>query len=724
MRSHALLSRHRPAKLALLAATAALSFVVSTVHAAPNPSALSSVNHIVVIYQENHSFDNLYGGWEKVNGLAGADTPHTSQVNQAGAPFACLKQNDPSLTSPAPLSVTCSDAANAIDSHFSNAPFRIEDFVPPTATTCPNGAPGGSAGGCTRDIVHRYYQEQYQLNGGLQNRYATGSDAAGLVMGAYDTTQLPIYKYLHAQNHPSYAIADNFFQGAFGGSFLNHQWLIAGATPTFQGAANDAGSTDLHSVVDANGMPANTPLYTSPLGTGVSDGALTASCTPPSGRPATPPGVQCGDFAVNTVQPTYQPYFPGTVAAKRLPPLSTKTIGDQLTTAGVDWAWYSGGWSNANGDVGAPGWTNGTGSGCSDPATLAGATYPNCPNKLFQFHHQAFNYYAAYAPGTSARAQHLRDEQQFIADANSSTSACNLKPVSFVKPIGAENEHPGYTDEAQGSNHLVSLLQAIAGSSCAKDTMVVVTYDEFGGQWDHVPPPGQGSAAGAHDVWGPGTRVPALILAPNLDGDFTVDHTQHDTTSILATIEHRFNVPPLGSRDAAVADLSSVFAQSTSTQVGRGTGGGGGNASPSSPGPLATKARVERASVSPQTFRAAPSGGSAVAARRTYGTRVSYAVNQASTVTFTALRMQGGRTARGGSCGKPTKANARARRCLRRIAVKGRFTLAGKAGANSLHFSGRLGGRKLRPGRYQLVATPSTPAGSGSPARASFRIVR
>ena len=91
--------------------------------------------------------------------------------------------------------------------------------------------PGATAGGCTRDIVHRFYHEQYQLDGGKQDRYVTGSDAIGLTMGVYDTTALPIYKYLHAEDHPKYAIADNFFQAAFGGSFLNHQWLIAAASP-------------------------------------------------------------------------------------------------------------------------------------------------------------------------------------------------------------------------------------------------------------------------------------------------------------------------------------------------------------------------------------------------------------------------------------------------------------------------------------------------------------
>jgi phospholipase C len=513
----------------------------------------NDVKRIVVIYEENHSFDNLYGSWEGVNGLANAGS-HATQVNQAGTPYTCLKQDDVNLATP-PLPATCHDATVTppFDSAFPNAPFTIDDYIGPMDTTCPqpgtnpnngNGARKGEGlpGGCTRDLVHRFYQEQYQLNGGKQNRYVTGSDAIGLTMGYYDTKALPIYKYLHAPGHPRYAIADDFFQSAFGGSFLNHQWLIAAKTPVFPGAA-----ADQHSVLDANGMPTSYPLYTA-TGT-VADTALTQAC------PATN-GLACGDYAVNTIQPTYQPFSSPT--ALKLPPQTAPTIGDRLSAKGIDWAWYSGGWSNANGDVGAPGWTNGNGPTCSDPNAATGATFPNCPDKLFQYHHQPLNYYASFAPGTAMRRDHLRDEDEFESAATASKRHCQLKPVSIIKPIGAENEHPGYASEHNGSDHLVDLLSSIQNSRCAKDTMVIVTYDEFGGQWDHVSPPGMGSR-GPHDQWGPSTRIPALVLSPRLRGDFVVDHTSHDTTSILATIEHRFGLRPLTSRDASVRDMFSAF---------------------------------------------------------------------------------------------------------------------------------------------------------------------
>ena len=301
-------------------------------------------------------------------------------------------------------------------------------------------------------------------------------------------------------------------------------------------------------------MPTSYPLYAAE-GT-VKDAALTVPCGSPNSA-----GLACGDFAVNTIQPPYQPYAPGTAEARRLPPQTGATIGDRLSGKGVDWAWYSGGWSNANGNVGAPGWTNGTTPGtCSDPETATGAVYPNCPNKLFQYHHQPLNYYASFAPGTDARRRHLRDEAEFEALAGASRRHCRLKPVSLIKPVGAENEHPGYASEHTGSDHLVELLQAVQRSDCAKDTMVVVTYDEFGGQWDHVSPPGQGwRTPGPHDEMGPSTRIPALTIAPGLRRGLTVDHASHDTTSIMATIEHRFGLQPVAERDGRVQDLSTVF---------------------------------------------------------------------------------------------------------------------------------------------------------------------
>ena len=212
---------------------------------------------------------------------------------------------------------------------------------------------------------------------------------------------------------------------------------------------------------------------------------------------------------------------------------------------------------------GHPGYTNGPGPTCSNPNhdPAAKFVYPQCPDLVFQYHHQPFSYYANYAPGTPGRA-HLQDEANFlnlISASSKQGNDCDLKPVSFWKPIGEENEHPGYASTANGNSKLVSVLKSIQASGCAKNTMVIVTYDEFGGQWDHVSPPGQGNDNGPHDQFGPGTRIPALVIAPYLKNGFGVDSAEHDTTSILSTIEHRYGLAPLTARDAAVNDLSTAW---------------------------------------------------------------------------------------------------------------------------------------------------------------------
>ena len=570
-------ARTTPALLACLILAAVGPVPASA--SADDDGPLDGYKHIVVIYEENHSFDNLYGNWGKVNGQrvigrSAATEANTTQVDADGAAYPCLLMSDVNLMSP-PLSADCSDTTFSFGVnkpttayHFANAPFNIDTFIPATATTCPPATElfshpfgvldgQGRSGGCTRDMVHRFYQEQYQINGGQQNRYVTGSDSAGMTMGFYDTTKLPIYKYLHSRKAPNYVVLDQFFQAAFGGSFLNHQYLVAAAAPQF--------AAGTHAVLDGNGFPnAGYPLYHP--ATGVVDGAVTQAC----GLTTTVAGFACGDYAVNTVQPWYQP---SSVFGARIPPLddtsTALTIGDRLTDADVSWAWYSGGWDNASGNTAGRGWTNGTGpTTCSDPNSVPAAPdgaghggFPYCPDLSFQTHHQPFNYYARYAPGQPDRA-HLQDEQDFLYAAEKG----KLPAVSFVKPLGEENEHPGYASEPKGSDHLVDLIKAIESGPQAKSTLIVVTYDEFGGQWDHVSPPGTGSTQGAHDLFGPGTRIPTLVIGRGIGRD-GVDHTVYDTTSIMRTIEEQWHLQPVASRDAVVNDLGHAV------NAGHGRGG-------------------------------------------------------------------------------------------------------------------------------------------------------
>ena len=165
---------------------------------------------------------------------------------------------------------------------------------------------------------------------------------------------------------------------------------------------------------------------------------------------------------------------------------------------------------------------------------------------MFEFNHQPFAYFANYAPGTPG-FKHLQDETAFDAAVANGT----LPAVSFVKPYGADNEHPGYTDLYEGDAQTAALVEKIMHSSDWKSTAIIVTYDENGGFWDHVPPP-------KLDRFGDGTRVPAIVISPFARRHY-VDHTVYDTTSILAFIEHRFGLQPLTSRDAHASPLLGAF---------------------------------------------------------------------------------------------------------------------------------------------------------------------
>src|SRR5262249_16600595 len=142
----------------------------------------------------------------------------------------------------------------------------------------------------------------------------------------------------------------------------------------------------------------------------------------------------------------------------------------------------------------------------------------------------------------------------------------NLPAVTFWKPIGEQTEHPGYADLQSGDQKVASLIKQIQAGPNWKDTAIIVTYDENGGLWDHVAPP-------KVDKWGPGSRIPAIIISPFAKKGF-VDHTTYDTTSVLKFIENRFDLKPLTDRDAKATDLLNAFDfnQPTQGQGGATTG--------------------------------------------------------------------------------------------------------------------------------------------------------
>jgi acid phosphatase len=174
--------------------------------------------------------------------------------------------------------------------------------------------------------------------------------------------------------------------------------------------------------------------------------------------------------------------------------------------------------------------------------------YTRGPNAVnFQPHHQPFNYYARFAPGTPDRARHLKDGDDFTRAIEAGT----LPPVSFYKPVGVNTQHPGYTDIMTGDAHIAGVLDKLRASPQWKDMLVIVTYDENGGFWDHVPPP-------AGDRFGPGSRIPTILVGPTVKRGF-IDSTQYDTTSILKFITERFGLEPLPGVRANMGNLANAL---------------------------------------------------------------------------------------------------------------------------------------------------------------------
>ena len=503
------------------------------VAATPNYDAIQT---LVVIYAENRSFDNLYGTFPGADGLANATPKSIIQLDRDGKPMRGLPAVWGGINAKVmdgaplgPIALSQKQTANFLNGF--NHPFDVAELYKSGGQSEVNPLRY-----TTRDLWHRFYENQMQINGGANNMFAAWADGGGLTMGYFTPdpeTDLPLWSWAH-----QYVLADNFFQGAFGGSFVNHFYLICSCAPYYgHGGHNPNGGKDPSvSIVEPDGV-----TLTPPPG-----GAGSAMDVPPAF--AMSGNLTPDFFAINTMMPPYPPSGNADEAQQSVDPRSASTllpqtgttIGDLLAAAGVGWAYYAGAWDFAQ----------------SHPPFAAGVSRAS-PN--FQYHHQPFNYFTAFDPATpngkANRAEHLLDagvvtdpavlpESRFLSDIQGG----RLPPVTFYKPQGSVNEHAAYANIADGDRHIATLLTALKASPQWNHMLIVITYDEFGGWWDHVAPP-------KADRFGPGTRVPALIISPYARQG-TVDHTQYDTTSILRFITHKWQLPVLpgiAARDAALA---------------------------------------------------------------------------------------------------------------------------------------------------------------------------
>ncbi len=491
----------------------------------------AEVSTIVVIYAENRAFDNLYGNFPGAVGLG--HLTYAPQLDRDGSVLKVLPPVWGGVTAAGYVPVV----TQAQSAGLPNAPFSIEHaFSAQSGVTLSTAA-------VTRDLGHRFFENQMQIDGGKNDGFAAWSDSGGLALGYYDYSRSALYALAR-----EYVLADHFFQGAFGGSFLNHQYLICACAPEYP-AADSAAAHPSIAVLEQDPAGQYLPrLKTAP------NAPRSALDGPPkfakSGNIT--PANYFGDdkfYAVNTMQPPYQPsgnppavdsseLYADPSQATTLPAQRAATIGDRLDAKQVSWAWYAGAWNAALADGKRP----------ADQARhviYAPETPGGSPD--FQPHHQPFNYYAKFDPasGAAARAVHLKD----YGELNGDIAAGRLPSVVFYKPQGNLNQHPGYATLEAGDAHIAELVAKLRAGPQWSHMVIVITYDEFGGAWDQVAPP-------HGDLFGPGTRIPAIVISP-LARRSTVDHTPYDTASVLRLIIRRFDLeslPGIGRRDRALAE--------------------------------------------------------------------------------------------------------------------------------------------------------------------------
>jgi phospholipase C len=357
----------------------------------------------------------------------------------------------------------------------------------------------------------------------------------GLVMGYYDgNTVTALWNY--AQR---FAMDDNSYGTTFGPSSVGALNLASGQT---------------NGIVDSANLPED---YVADDGSG-------------------------GKTLIDDPDPLHDVCSKGAQVA-----MGGRNIGDLLNAAGIRWGWFQGGF-----DLGAKNGNDSIGCARKSPSLVTGKTKSD-----YIPHHEPFQYYASTANPTHARpasveaigrngdaANHQYDLEDFFR----AVRAGYFPQVVFLKAIGAQNGHAGYSTPLDEQVFLVRTLNFLQSRPEWKDTAVVIAWDDSDGWYDHQMPPivntsgssadaltgsgacGDGStalpgiadkAAHAQGRCGYGPRLPLLVISPWAKRNF-VDHSLTDQTSILRFIEdnwlHGQRIGQ-GSFDALAGSLEGMF---------------------------------------------------------------------------------------------------------------------------------------------------------------------
>ena len=475
----------------LLALTTALGPIAMPASAASKPTSkptttvpttATPIQHLVVIFQENVSFDHYFGTYPNATNPAGepkfkpaANTPAVNGLSSG------LLSNNPNL--------------NPANGAGASNPFRLDRSQAVTA-----------------DQNHDYSAEQRAFDAGLMDLFPLYTSSGGNeVMGYYDgNTVTGLWNYAQF-----FAMSDNSYSTTFGPSTPGVINLVSGQTNGTTATLNGTGDEVI----------------------GGSDTSLTVVGDPD------PIGDVCSNPTRNQVI------------------MGSRNIGDLLTTAGITWGSFMGGF---NLSIVNP---NGT-TGCSRSSVNA---VDGVATKDYIPHHSFFNYWSTTANpshtrpasdgeiGNDGPAHHQYDVEDFYTAA----AEGNLPAVSFLKAPAYQDGHAGYSDPLDEQTFIVNTINMLEALPSWSSTAVVVMYDDSDGWYDHQMGPIMNQSTGTADaLTGPnacgtaatslpglnpanahalgrcgyGPRQPLLVISPWAQQNF-VDHSVTDQTSIIRFIE-------------------------------------------------------------------------------------------------------------------------------------------------------------------------------------------
>ncbi|MBY8879417.1 alkaline phosphatase family protein [Streptomyces sp. PLK6-54] len=526
-------ARMRAARWGAYAGTAALVLLGGTApahadspaHHGGGDSTSTPIKHLVVIYDENVSFDHYFGTYPVA-------------ANTDGTKFTADKHTPKNID-------TVAHAGLLKNNPNQYAPKRL---APSQAVTC--------------DQNHGYGPEQYAANGGKADAYVQNTETSkcsgglfgepGLVMDYYDgNTVTALWNY--AQN---YSLGDNSYSSTYGPSTPGALNLVAGQT---------------HGVISVDPK------------TGTENPKQTAT---PDAYTVVSPDAKGVGTVINDPDPAFDDCSDNSHASSNaLASMQGKNIGDLLNEKNVTWGWFQGGfrpstaWDGKQGDYASCAGSTHTNVGGASSVDYSPHHSP------FQYYKSTANPHHL-APKNTAEIGHngQANHNYDLTDFDSALKAGSLPAVSFLKAAEYQDGHAAYSDPIDEQNFLVKEINAVQSSSSWKDTAVVIAYDDSDGWYDHayakpetgskdstvgsngkaVDSPacqaGPAAAGGYADRCGPGTRQPLLVISPYSKVN-SVDHTRTEQASITKFIEDNWKTGRIGdaSFDQRANTLSGAF---------------------------------------------------------------------------------------------------------------------------------------------------------------------